>query len=130
MTSFIFDTGALSLFFVEDPRLFTFVEKIHSGNAAGFLSSVTLSEYFYKTCQTLGRDVASLRSQQVSDRMQVVETTTELSRAAGLEKCRNARLSLADAFALSLAKRLKGTLLTTDSMLAREKDVKVRHFGV
>ena len=70
--------------------------------------------------------MASLRSQQVSDRMQVVETTTELSRAAGLGKCRDTRLSLADASAPSLTKRLKGTLLTTDSVLAQEKDVRVR----
>ena len=130
MTSFVFDTGALSLLFVEDERLRPVVEGIQGGKALGILSSVTLSEYFYKTCQILGRDVAALRSRQLDERMRVVDADTELARAAGLEKCRNTRLSLADAFALSLARRVKGTLLTTDGELAKSRDVSVRHFAV
>lgn len=130
MTSFVFDTGALSLFFVDDERLRPIVDRIFREKAEGLLSSVTLSEFHYKTCQSLGRDVATLWARQLSERMGVVWADPELSLSAGLEKCRNNRLSLADSFALALAKRVSGILLTTGSVLAAVKESRVRYFEV
>lgn len=130
MTSFVFDTGVLSLFYADDERLRPLIDKIHRDRAQGFLSSVTLSEFYYKTCQTLGRDVATLWSKQVSERMQVMDADLDLSVSAGQEKCRNNRLSLADSYALALSKRVSGVLLTTDSELAKSKESKVRFFEV
>ena len=43
---------------------------------------------------------------------------------AGLEKCRQQKLSLADCYALGLAKRVKATLLTTDSELAKVREIR------
>ena len=130
MTSFVFDTGALSLFYASDERLRPLVDKVHGGTAEGLLSSVTLAEFYYKACQSLGRDVATLRCRQLSERMEVVGADLELSLAAGLEKCRNNRLSLADSYALALTKQVDGTLLTTDSELTKSKESRVRHFEV
>jgi predicted nucleic acid-binding protein len=130
MTSFVFDTGALSLVYAADERLRPLVDEIQDAKSQGLLCSVTLSEFYYKTCQTLGRDVATLWSKQLSERMHVVETDSDLSLSAGLEKCRNNRLSLADCYALALTKRFSGTLLTTDSELAKDKESKVRYFEV
>lgn len=130
MTSYVFDTGVLSLFFAADERLGPLLEKIDAGGNEQVLCSVTLAEFYYKTCQTLGRDVASLRSRQVGERMRVIGESVELSLAAGLEKCRNNRLSLADSYALALTKQVGGILLTTDSELAKTKEASVRHFEV
>ncbi|MCL4355471.1 MAG: PIN domain-containing protein [Nitrososphaerota archaeon] len=130
MTSFVFDTGALSLIYAKDERLHAVVERIESGEAEGLISSVTLAEFYYKTCQSSGKDVALLRSQQLIERMTVMETSVGQSRAAGMEKCRNSRLSLADSFVLALARRQRGTILTTDGELAKERDVKVRYLQV
>ncbi len=130
MNSFVFDTGALSLFYADDERLRSLVDRIHGGGARALLSSVTLCEFYYKTCQSLGRDVATLWSRQLSERMQVVGADLELSLSAGLEKCRNNKLSLADSYALALSKRVGGTLLTTDSELAKSKESRVRRFEV
>jgi len=130
MTSFVFDTGALSLFYADDERLRPLIDKIHGGGARGLLSSVTLCEFYYKTCQSLGRDVATLWSRQLGERMQVVGADLDLSLSAGMEKCRNNRLSLADSYALALSKRVGGILLTTDSELAKSKEASVRHFEV
>ena len=130
MTTFVLDTGALSLFYAHDERLRPLVETIHAGRARVLISSVTLSEFYYKTCQTLGRDVATLWSTQLSERMEVVATGVDLSVSAGLEKCRNNALSLADAHALALTRQVKGTLLTTDSELAKSKEPKVKFFDV
>jgi predicted nucleic acid-binding protein len=130
MTSYVFDTGALSLLFADPERLRPIVDKIETRGDEGLLSSVTVSEFYYKTCQTLGRDVATLRSKQISERLQVVETDLDMSLSAGLGKCKNARLSLADSYALALTKRVNGILLTTDSELARSKEAKVSYFEV
>jgi predicted nucleic acid-binding protein len=130
MESFVFDTGALSLFFADDQRLRPVVDKIGSRRAHGILSSVTLAEFFYKTCQTLGREVATLWSTQLSERMQIIDVDLDMSMAAGREKCRNSRLSLADAFVLALSKRVGGVVVTTDSELTKNKDVRVRFFRV
>ncbi|MDG7013437.1 MAG: PIN domain-containing protein [Nitrososphaerota archaeon] len=130
MTSFVFDTGALSLIYAKDERLRAVVERIECSEAEGLVSSVTLAEYYYKGCQWSGKDVALLRSRQHVERMTVMETSVGQSRAAGMEKCRNSRLSLADSFVLALAKRQRGTILTTDGELAKERDVKVRYLQV
>lgn len=130
MTSYVFDTGVISLFFAEDERLRMLVDRIATKGDLAFLSSVTLAEFYYKTCQNLGQDVAALRSKQLSERLQVVDIDLEISFTASLEKCRNGRLSLADCYALALTKRLQGVLLTTDTGLANTKDAKVRFFEV
>ena len=130
MTFFVFDTGALSLIYAKDERLHAVVERIASGEAEGLVPSVILAEFYYKTCQSSGKDVALLRSQQLVERLTVMEASVAQSMAAGLEKCRNNRLSLADSFVLALAKRQGGTILTTDGELAKEHDVKVRYLQV
>ena len=130
MTTFVFDTGALTLMYADEHRLRREAEKIQSGDAEGLVSAITLAEFFYKTCQALGKDVATLRTHQVAERMEVVQAGEALSRAAGLEKCRNNTLSLADAYVLALAKSVGGTLLTTDSELAKERGADIRHLTV
>ncbi len=130
MKTFVFDAGALTLLYADGERLRPEAEKIESGSAQGLISTVTLAEFFYKTCQTLGKDVAALRAQQLAERMQVVEGWEDLSKAAGLEKCRNNNLSLADSFVLALARARGGAIVTTDGELAKERGVKVRHLAV
>ncbi|HEX4919226.1 MAG TPA: PIN domain-containing protein, partial [Candidatus Bathyarchaeia archaeon] len=97
--------------------------------ARGSISAVNLSEFYYKTCQKLGKSTADIRYYQIRNtKLIVLETDAELSRMAGLEKCRRGDLSLADCYALATAKRLKATILTTDSELAKTKEVKTLLF--
>jgi predicted nucleic acid-binding protein len=119
------DAGCLTLHFLADPRIRRFFDDIEDGTRPGYASSVNLSEFYYKTCQKLGKPTADLRYVQIRrTRLKVVETDEELTRAAGLEKCRQPqKLSLADCHALSLAKRFRATLLTTDKELARAKGI-------
>ncbi len=106
-----------------------YFDDIETGVASGSISAVNLSEFYYKTCQKLGRSTADIRYYQVRNtKLAVVETDAELSRVAGLEKCRRADLSLADCYVLAAAKRLKATVLTTDSELSKTKDVKTLLF--
>ena len=94
------------------------------------MSSINLSEFYYKTCQKLGRTVADLRYYQIRrTSLRMIETDEDLARIAGVEKCRQpAKLSLADCYVLALAKRFRATILTTDRELAKVKDVRSIHF--
>ncbi len=124
------DTGALTLFFIGDFRIKPYFEAIAEKKAVGYICSVNLAEYCYKTCQKLGAETAHLRYQQIRTILQSVETDSRLSQAAADEKCRNNALSLADSFALALARDMKATLLTTDGELGRSKDSDVKLFRV
>ncbi len=130
MTSFVFDTGVLSLFYAEDKRIRPVIDEVARKGDQGLISAITLAEFYYKTCQTVGREVADLWCNQLSERMEVVGADVSVSLSAGHEKCRNSRLSLADSYALALAKLSHGVLLTTDSELGKNKEVQVRHFQV
>jgi predicted nucleic acid-binding protein len=127
----VFDAGVLSLHFISDLRVKKFFDDVEDGVARGSIAAVNLSEFYYKTCQKIGKSTADIRYYQVRNtKLEVLETDAELSRVAGLEKCRQrADLSLADCYALAAAKRLKAIILTTDSELAKVKDVKTLFFS-
>ncbi len=120
------------LYFLADPRLKRYRDDLEAGTRRGYVSSVNLSEFYYKTCQKLGKATADIRYYQMRNtRLEIVETYDELSRVAGVEKCRQPHtLSLADCHALALAKRLQAILITTDGELAKAKDVRTLFLDV
>lgn len=127
----IIDTGILTLFFSGDLRVQPFFRNVERGRKRAYVTSINLSEYYYKTCETLGEEIAVLRYYQCRELLDIVETNRELSLSVGKEKChRRSNLSIADCFALAATKRLNGTLLTTDPELAKVKDADVRFFEI
>lgn len=127
---FVIDAGVLSLFYAGDERVRPFFVQVQAHRAAGYISSVNLAEFYYKACQKLGKETATIRFLQSRTILQAVETDEELSVAAGLNKCRYSDLSLADTFATALAERVGGTLLTTDEALLKVAEINVKHFRV
>ncbi|MEM3381950.1 MAG: PIN domain-containing protein [Candidatus Bathyarchaeia archaeon] len=79
----------------------------------------------------MGRQTAETRYYQIKrTRLQIVHDE-DLTRIAGLEKCRQPlSLSLADCFALALAKKEGALLLTTDNELSKATEVEVKFFDV
>ena len=60
-----------------------------------------------------------------------VATDERLTWKVGEKICKyRGRLSLADCFSLALSGLKKATLLTTDSELAKVKEVRVKHFPI
>lgn len=132
MRRYVVDAGALFLHFIDDERVKPYFDEVVQGRAQGFICDVNLAEYYYKTCEKLGKDVADVRYHQVrgSD-IEPIATDEELTRKAGEKKCKyRGKLSLADCFSLALSELKEATLLTTDSELAKVKEVKVKHFPV
>jgi predicted nucleic acid-binding protein len=93
------------------------------------ITNVNVAEFYYKTCQKLGKQTADTWYFQLGNtELAIVYATEELVRGAGLEKCRHSpSLSLADCFALALAKAEGALLLTTDGELAKIKDVRTKY---
>jgi predicted nucleic acid-binding protein len=129
--SLVLDAGVLSLHFAGDPRVKEYFDSVGEERTVGFVSEVNLAEYYYKTCQKLGRDAADSRYYMLRASKLLMAEHESLTRLAALEKCRQRLdLSLADCFALALAKREKALLLTTDRELRKTKEVRVRFFPV
>ena len=130
MKKLVIDTGVLTLFFAGDERVAPYFRQIQNGQAEGYIASTNLAEFYYKVCQKLGRETATLRYHQSRAVLAPVETDEELTLAAGILKCRNSGLSLTDSFALALAERVRGTLLTTDRELAKVREVTTKFFPI
>ena len=127
----VIDTGVLTLFFSGDARVKPFFYDVESRKRNGYVTSVNLSEFYYKTCEKLGEDVAKLRYYQCRELLEILETDSERSLSAGREKChRGVNLSITDCFALAAARRFNATLLTTDPELAKIKDIEAKFFSV
>jgi predicted nucleic acid-binding protein len=130
MKRYVVDAGVLSLHFIGDERVKPYFDEVAQGKAQAFISDVNLAEYYYKTCEKLGKDIANLRYHQVRESdVESVATDEELTWKAGEKKCKyRGRLSLADCFSLALSELKNATLLTTDSELAKIKELTVKHF--
>jgi predicted nucleic acid-binding protein len=127
----VFDAGVLTLGFAGDPRAKEFFDAVSEGRSAGFVSGANLAEFYYKTCQKIGKQTADTWFYRVMESGLRVVDAEGLDRLAGVEKCRHAsELSLGDCFALALAKMEDALLLTTDGALAKVGDARVKHFVI
>ncbi|MEM2127754.1 MAG: type II toxin-antitoxin system VapC family toxin [Candidatus Bathyarchaeia archaeon] len=129
---YVIDAGILFLHFIDDEGVRPYLDEIIQGKAQAFISDVNLAEYYYKTCEKLGKGIADLRYHQIRDSDIISVATDEtLTLKAGEKKCRyRGTLSLADCFALALSELKEAILLTTDSELAKVREVSVKHFSV
>jgi len=127
----VVDAGVLTLHLIDDACVEEYFSGIDDERISGYISGVNLAEFYYKTCQNVGRQTADTQYYQVKrTRLQIVHDD-DLTRSAGLEKCRQPlSLSLADCFALALAKKEKALLLTTDKELPIVREIEVKFFEV
>lgn len=126
----VFDTGVLGLWFAGDRRPGAFFRAVESGRSRGLVSGVNLAEFYYVSCQKAGKQAADAWYYQTLESGLTVIPGEDSDRSAGLEKCRHPGLSLADCFAVALARGEGGLLLTTDGELARAADVRTKLFSL
>ncbi len=127
----VIDAGVLSLHFADHPSVRKYFDSIMTHRFDGLVATFNLAEFYYKTCQKFGKQTADTWYFQLRNSELDIVNRDELVRAAGLEKCRQSpNLSLADCFALALAKAENAQLITTDGELAKVKDVSVRHIKI
>lgn len=120
----VLDAGALSLHFVDHPGVRRYFDAIITRRSDGLIHAVNLAEFYYKTCQKSGKQTADTWYYQLKNSELSIVDGDELEKPAGLEKCRQSpRLSLADCFALALAKAENALLITTDGELSKASGV-------
>lgn len=131
MRSLVLDAGVLSLHFGDDPRVRGHFDEIDDSRCSGYITGVNVAEFYYQTCRKLGKQTADTWFHLVGGSPIEVVLDDDLNRLAGLERCRRTLdLSLADCYALALAKRLGCTILTTDRELAKTREVDAILFSV
>ncbi len=92
---------------------------------------LNMPEFYYKTCQTFGKQTGEAWYFQLRNSELRIVYREEFVRAAGFEKCRQSpNLSLADCFALALAKAENALLITTDAEPAKVRDVRTRRVEI
>ncbi len=104
------------------------IDEVINGRAEGYTCETNIAEFYYKTCEKLGREIAEVRSTSIRhSEILSLAPDERITRMAGILKCfYKGKLSLTDAYILSVAKMLKGTLVTTDRKLAEIKLVQTR----
>jgi predicted nucleic acid-binding protein len=123
--SYVFDTGLFYLYFAGEKRATDLFEEVSRGSAAGHTVELNLAEFYYKTCERLGRDTALLRYTSLRHGPLSVASPDEiLTRIAGDLKCSHeSQLSLADAYVIALTRQVRGQLYTTDPRIGSLKVV-------
>ena len=115
--SYVFDAGAISLYYAGSEEVRPYFLRVFSGKARGFVSEVNLAEFYYKTAEKKDLQSAEVWYLQVRrSRINVVSPNEQITRQAALWKVRRKGLSLADCYALATRENARA-LLTTDSIL-------------
>ena len=108
------------------------LDEVTTGRAEGYTCETNIAEFYYKTCEKLGREVAEVRYTSIRhSRISILAADERLTRVAGGLRCTHrGKLSLADAYIVAVAKMLRGTLVTTDPRLMKLELVQTRIFQV
>ncbi len=122
---FIWDTGAISLFFMDHKKAKSLMQDIVDSRSIGYVPLIVLSEFYYKTCQKFGEQAAQIRTLALLEILEEITMTSDDKFEVGELKVKNSELSMVDAVILTLTERYRATLLTTDEPLTRVKGYKI-----
>ena len=122
---YVWDTGALSLFFADHSKAKSLMKDITSGKALGFIPRIIMTEFFYKTCQKLGKQIAEIRItalRHTNIQEKPLEENDVVS--TGMLKIKFPELSLADCIVVNLGEKSKATVITTEREITRVEGLK------
>ncbi len=126
----IWDTGALSLFFADHTEAKGYMQQITVHKSIGYIPRLILAEFFYKTCQKLGKKVAQIRLVALRQVPIIEEPISEEEvLGIGMLKVKHSNLSLADCVLVQLAKKHHATILTTEKPITTVKGIKAKKFS-
>lgn len=126
---FIWDTGALSLFFMGHSKAKSIMLDIQNSKAQGFVPLIVISEFYYKTWQKFGKQAAEVRTISILDILEEITMTSEDKFDVGELKIKNPELSMVDAIILTLSDKYRATLLTTDTPITEVKGYTTKKFA-
>ena len=122
---YLWDTGALFLYFADHYEAKTLMKKIESIQARGYIPQLVLVEFFYKTMEKLGRQTAEYQLTILKESKNIIiGIKDDLISGIGLIKLSNRNLSLADCVIGVLCKLHKTIVITTDGDFDNLKELK------
>jgi predicted nucleic acid-binding protein len=122
---YIWDTGALSLFFANNNQTKELMKKTLEPYNKGHIPRLILSEFFYKTCQKLGKEIAQVRLVALRQKGFIEEIIGESDvYQIGMMKIKYSNLSIADCVLVQTAVNNKGVIITTEKPITDLKKVK------
>lgn len=129
---YVIDAGVLALYFAGDKEVKKYFDEIFSRKSEGYLLEVNLAEFYYKTAEKLGTDVADIRYEAVrTSPIKQVPAEGELTREAAKIKLKHrGKISLADAYLIALTLSVNATALTTDPAVKEILKRKCKYFEV
>jgi len=117
---YLLDAGIFPLILAGDAGVKRFVEEIASGRAEPLACEVNLAEFYAKTCEKKGKEVADVYylRMRYQPNMTVISPNEELTKNAAWLKCKHrGKVSLADCYAAAAASMEEAILITTDTNL-------------
>jgi len=119
---YVLDAGVFPLILAGDANVKRYVEEMASGRAEPLVCEVNLAEFYAKTCEKKGRDVADVYYLRIryQPNIVIVAPDEELTRNAARLKCKHrGKVSLADCYAAAAASMNEAILVTTDASLGK-----------
>jgi len=120
LNRYLLDAGIFPLILAGDTNVKRFVEEIASGRAEPLACEVNLAEFYAKTCEKKGKEVADIYYLRIryQPNMTIITPNEELTKNAAWLKCKHRdEVSLADCYAAAAAFINEAILVTTDASL-------------
>jgi predicted nucleic acid-binding protein len=117
---YLLDAGIFPLILAGDTNVKRFVEEVALGKAEPLACEVNLAEFYAKTCEEKGKEVADVYYLRIryQPTMTIITPNEELTKTAAWLKCKHrGKVSLADCYAAAAALINKAVLITTDTSL-------------
>lgn len=126
------DTGVFTLYYIDDRQGKDSLESIFRGDLVGHTCELNLAEYYCKTCENAGREIAEITQRAIRAKpIHVHVPEQELSTLAASLKCDfRGKISLVDSYILAVSKRYGCRLITTDPVLKEINVVPTTLFDV
>jgi len=130
--SYVFDAGFIALYFAgrEDTR--KYVDEIYEKTSKAYICEINLAEFLYNYARVFGWEAALVKNKLLRNSpIEIIGVNEDLTLSTAKIKLKYyEKLSLADCYLVALAKKLKATILTTDSTLRDIEEIKVKYFKI
>lgn len=115
ISPYLWDTGALSLYFADHYEAKEIMKRIQEGKVTGYVPSLVLVEFFYKQIEKSGLKTAEHRLRLIRESKNT-EIGLDQNRVTeiGLVKFSNRNMSIVDCVISVLSKKFIATIVTTD----------------
>ena len=118
MKKYIWDTGALALFFADHIKAKKIMQNIENENAIGYIPTSILAEYYYKAIEKYGKQGAQVQIITLTNStLKEITLNNQYIFKIGELKVKYHKLSYIDRLVISLGIQEKPTLLTTDGYI-------------